>query len=190
MSTITVAKKDGYAAIAADSMSSRGSDKELADYVANHQKILAVGKSYLAVSGPTSAKLALRDFFSACDEHSFDEIHAIYRSWLRLHRALKETYYLNSGDNDKDSFEPSRIDVLIANPRGIFGVPSHRSVQEFTQFYAFGSGAPHALGAMYVAYARPEMTAEDVARLGVEAGAQFDLYSALPIVSYSTRLAY
>lgn len=189
MSTITVAKKDGRVAIAADSMSCRGSDKDLAEYVTNHQKIVSVGKSYLAVSGPTSAKLALRDFFGAHQEHSFDDVQAIYRAWLRLHRALKETYYLNGGE-DKDSFESSRMDVLIANPNGIFGVPSHRSVQEFSQFYAYGSGAPQALGAMYVAYSRPELTAEDVARIGIEAGAQFDLYSSLPVTSYSLPLTY
>jgi len=76
------------------------------------------------------------------------------------------------------------MDVLIANPRGIFGVAAHRTVQEFSKFYAYGSGSPYALGAMYAAYRAPSLDAEAVARLGVMAAAEFHDESGLPVQSF------
>ena len=64
------------------------------------------------------------------------------------------------------------MDVLIANRHGIFGVGADRAVQEFAKFYAFGYGCEYALGAMFAAYEDPARSAEDVARLGVEAAAE------------------
>src|SRR5258708_27517788 len=183
MSPLAVVKKDGLAAIAADSLTSARRDKDSAQYVANHQKILVIGESYLGVSGPTSAKLALQDYFAGRGDCDFSSVEAIYRVWLELHRVLKSKYFLNPNEDDDDAFESTRIDVLIANPHGIFGVAAHRAVQEFTQFYAYGTGAGQALGAMYVAYSLGGTSPEDVARIGVEAAAQFDLNTSLPAVS-------
>ena len=60
-------------------------------------------------------------------------------------------------EDKEDALESSRMDCLIANPHGIFGVAAHRTVQEFSRFYAYGSGSDYALGAMYSAYERPEL---------------------------------
>jgi ATP-dependent protease HslVU (ClpYQ) peptidase subunit len=76
------------------------------------------------------------------------------------------------------------MDVLIANPHGIFGVAAHRTVQEFSKFYAYGSGSPYALGAMYAAYRAPSLDAEAVARLGVAAAAEFHDETGLPVQSF------
>ena len=61
--------------------------------------------------------------------------------WNVLHGVLKEHYYLQTGEDKEEDLESSRMDVLIANPRGIFGVAAHRTVQEFSKFYAYGSGS-------------------------------------------------
>ena len=45
------------------------------------------------------------------------------------------------------------VDALIVNARGIFGVAAHRTVQEFSKFYAFGSGGDFAMGSMHSTYA-------------------------------------
>jgi hypothetical protein len=51
MTTIAVVRKNGCAAIAADTMTKWGSGKETAAYIVNHQKIFRVGDSYLGVTG-------------------------------------------------------------------------------------------------------------------------------------------
>jgi ATP-dependent protease HslVU (ClpYQ) peptidase subunit len=73
------------------------------------------------------------------------------------------------------------------NPSGIFGLYSLREVDQYTRFWAIGSGAEFALGAMHVAYDLLD-DAQAVARAGIEAGACFDNSSALPMSSYSLEL--
>jgi ATP-dependent HslUV protease, peptidase subunit HslV len=189
MSTIVVVRKDGLAAIAADSLSTWGLAKESAEYVINSKKILQVGESYLALSGPTSAKLAIKDFFAGKSDFDLTDVDAIFRTWLILHAALKKEYFLNSTDSaENDAFESTRIDALIANPYGIFGVAAHRAVQEFSKFYAYGTGWQLALGAMYAIYANSDLTAEKIARTGIEAAAEFDSSTGSPILCYSLPL--
>jgi len=146
-----------------------------AEHVVNHQKILRVGDSYIAISGPTSTKLALKDFFANAENRDFSDVDAIYRTWLRLHEALKTTYFLSARDDDAPSFESSRFDAVIANPNGIFGIAAHRAVQQFTKFYAYGSGSLSALGAMYALYRQAAYSAEDIARIAIEAAARLRL---------------
>ena len=105
----------------------------------------------------------------------------------QLHPILKDDYFLNSKEEDDDAYESSRVDALIMNPHGIFGLYSLREVDQYTRFWAVGSGADFALGAMRVAWDALD-SAEAVARAGVEAGACFDNASALPLTSYSVDL--
>lgn len=189
MTTIAVVKKEAIAAIAADSLTTWGSTKDSAEYVANHDKILHVGRSYIAVSGPTSAKLALADFFAGRPDVDLTNADAIFRAWLSLHTALKAGYFLNPNENKDDAFESTRIEALIANSNGIFGVSAHRSVQEFSKFYAYGTGWQVALGAMHAAYLQPGRSADDIARCGIAAAAEFDVDTGLPVVCYTVPLA-
>ena len=185
MTTITVVKKDGRIAIAADTLTKWGGGKESADYVANHEKIIRVGDSYIAITGSATFKLILADYFAGQDDPpSLDSVASIFSVWNALHGALKDHYYLQTGEDKEEDLESSRMDVLIANPRGIFGVAAHRTVQEFSRFYAYGSGSPYALGAMYAAYRSPAFDAEAVARLGVRAAAEFHDESGLPVQSF------
>jgi ATP-dependent HslUV protease subunit HslV len=185
MSTIIVVKKEGLTTIAADSLTTWGSAKESAEYVVNHQKILQVGGSYLAVSGPTSAKLAINDYLAGQSDVDLTNVDAIFQTWLKLHVALKDHYFLNSIENKNDAFESTRIDVLIANSNGIFGVEAHRVVQQFSKFYAYGTGWQLALGAMYAAYSQPQRSAEDIAVCGIKAAAEFDVDTGLPATFYT-----
>jgi ATP-dependent protease HslVU (ClpYQ) peptidase subunit len=186
MTTVTVVRKEGRIAIAADTLTKWGGGKESADYVANHEKIIRVGDSYIAITGSATFKLILADYFASLDESPrLDSVAEIFRVWNTLHGALKEQYYLQAGEDKEEDLESSRMDVLIANPRGIFGVAAHRTVQEFSKFYAYGSGSPYALGAMYAAYRAPALDANAVARLGVMAAAEFHDESGLPVQSYA-----
>ena len=99
-----------------------------------------------------------------------------------MHRVLKEDYFLNvDAENDEDNeFESSQYEILIANAHGIFGLYALRSVQEYSKFYASGSGYHFALGAMWAAYDSVG-TSEEIARLGANAGAFFDTSSGPPV---------
>jgi ATP-dependent protease HslVU (ClpYQ) peptidase subunit len=185
MTTVTVVKKDGRIAIAADTLTKWGGGKESADYVANHEKIIRVGDSHIAITGSATFKLILADYFASLDEApQLDSVASIFSAWNALHGALKEHYYLQTGEDKEEDLESSRMDVLIANPKGIFGVAAHRTVQEFSKFYAYGSGSPYALGAMYAAYRAPALDADAIARLGVRAAAEFHDESGLPVQSF------
>jgi ATP-dependent protease HslVU (ClpYQ) peptidase subunit len=189
MTTLTVVRKGGTVAIAADTLIKWGSTKESAKYMLNNHKIIRVQDSYVAISGPTAGQLALRDFFATFGEEvRLDSVASIYRTWLVLHKALKHEYFMNPNEGSNGAYETSRINVLIANPHGIFGVASDRVVQEFARFYAYGRGCEYALGAMYAIYEDPTKSAEDIARLGVQASAEFDDSTGLPIISYVVEL--
>jgi ATP-dependent HslUV protease, peptidase subunit HslV len=184
MSTIVVVKKDGRAVIAADTLTTCGSTKESAAYVVNHQKIFTYKENYLGVSGSASLGLALHSFLAATRKNfSLAKVAEIYNFGLLLHAELKEKHFLRA-DDDED-FETFRGDILIANKHGIFGLSSYRYVQEYSKFYANGSGGDYALGAMFAVYQNEDKTAEDVARIGVEAGTEFDDGSAAPIQAFT-----
>jgi ATP-dependent protease HslVU (ClpYQ) peptidase subunit len=182
-------KKDGMAAIAADTLIKWGSAKESATYISNHDKILQIGDSFVGVTGTATFTAILRDYFEHIDEDvRLDSSTNIFRTWNRLHAILKERYFLMPEEDKEDALESSRMDCLIANPHGIFGVAAHRTVQEFSRFYAYGSGSDYALGAMYFAYDNPKLDAEQIARHGIEAAAEFDDGTGLPITCYTLRL--
>jgi len=188
MTTIAVVKKDGIAAIAADTLTKWGSAKESAAYITNHEKILRVGDSYLAITGSATFKMVLKDYFESATDVRLSTTPEIFRTWNRLHSALKERYFLMPEEDKEDALESSRMDVLIANPRGIFGVSGHRTVQEFSRFYAYGSGSDYALGALYSAYDLKGRSAEELARHAIETATEFDDGTGLPITSFTLRL--
>jgi ATP-dependent protease HslVU (ClpYQ) peptidase subunit len=185
MTTVTVVKKNGRIAIAADTLTKWGGGKESSTYVVNHEKIIRVGESFVAITGSATFKLILSDYFSGLDAPpDFSSAPEIFRVWNQMHAVLKDQYYLQTGDDKEEDLESTRMDVLIANPNGIFGVAAHRTVQEFSSFYAYGSGSPYALGAMYVAYRAPSLDAEAVARMGIAAAAEFHDETGLPVQSF------
>ena len=185
MTTVTVVKKNGRIAIAADTLTKWGGGKESAAYVTNHEKIICVGDSFVAITGSATFKLILTDYFANLESPPvLDSTQEIFRVWNQMHAVLKEQYFLQTGEDKEEDLESSRMDVLIANPRGIFGVAAHRTVQEFSRFYAYGSGSPYALGAMYAGYRAASLDAEAVARLGVMAAAEFHDESGLPVQSF------
>ncbi len=189
MSTITIVKKNGYAAIAADTLITSGSFKQSAEYVVNHQKIMKYGHSYLATSGPRSVIQSLELYLQGLKSSPQLDSHAnISEVWLSFHEALKEKYYLNLDRDDDDPVESLRIATLIINPEGIFSVNSYRSFSELAKFYAYESGSEYAFGAMYAVYNDERYSAEEVARLGVAAGAEFDDATGTPITSYRVKL--
>jgi ATP-dependent protease HslVU (ClpYQ) peptidase subunit len=189
MSTIAVVRKNGIAAIAADTLTRWGDIKEKAAYIANKQKILKVGDSYLGVVGPSNGIQILADYFERMKRPpKFSTPRELFTEWNRIHAALKKNYFIRPEEHEDDSFESSRMDVLIANPQGIFGMDAFRYVQVFKKYYAYGSGNRFALGAMHAVYDDPKLSAEEVAKIGVEAAAEFDDGTEAPIDVFTVRL--
>ena len=76
---------------------------------------------------------------------------------------------------------------MIANQYGIFGVFALREVCVYSKYWAIGAGAEIALGAMYACYDE-QRDAETIARIAIEASAEFNTTTALPITSYTLPL--
>ena len=186
MSTIVVVKKNGETAIAADTLTSCSSIKVSATYKTHRQKILKFGETYLgfvgwAVNQDVFASVMEKhpgDLHFACARHIFETV-------LKIHPVLKEKFYLR--ESEEDTYESSGMNILIANPYGIFEVSQDRKVTEYEYFWANGSGTEYALGAMFQAYDNVR-SARDVAVAGVLAATEFDQYSGLPYHAYSCKL--
>ena len=181
MTTVTVVRKNGQIAIAADTLVTFG-DTRLAHGYESNQKVFRVGDSYVGMSGTTAHFPVLRKALGtlAPEELRLDSRDAVFDTFLKLHPRLKEHYFLNTKEEDADPYESSQFTVLIANASGIYGVYSYREVFEFDRFWAIGSGRAFALGAMYAGFDRLK-TAKDVAELGVRAGCEFDKNSDEPV---------
>ena len=189
MSTITVVKKNGYVAIAAETLASYGPLKMSAVYSKTNGKIAVVGRSYLGMAGWAVSQQVLEHAFrSAGEPPAFANTTEIFGIFQVLHARLKEQYFLVPRSDAEDAFEVSQLHVLIANPHGIFSVGSMRTVTEHERFWASGSGTEYALGAMHAVYdATNDVVA--IAETGVRAGIEFDNASGGPIESYVLRLA-
>ncbi len=189
MSTITVVRKNGAVAIAADTLWKDGSTMQRADRLSNPSKILRIGDSYFAFTGSGAWSQVIRRYFSKLKEPpDLSSEEAIFDAVLRMHPVLKKRYGINPDDGDRDAFESSRFCMLLANPWGAFAIYPDRSISEFATFYSFGSGFEYALGAMQVAYPQMERP-EDIARTGVEAASEFDEDTGLPVETYRVELA-
>ena len=180
MTTVVVVKKNGRAAIAADTMTVFGGTKVTSKYRSKRQKVLKVGKTFIALAGSCAHNNV---FASLLGRHhkqlSFQDPARIFESYLHLHRILKEEYFLNPREGDDDPYESSQVDALVANQYGIFGMYSWREVFEYDRFWALGSGSSFALGAMYTVYDKLA-TAEQIAEAGILAGCEFDSSTGLP----------
>lgn len=180
MTTVVVVRKNNEVAIASDSLVTFGDTRLGPDYEAN-RKIIRVGDTYLGLAGSTAhfvvVERALTELGTDCKLGSRDEV---FTTFQKIHPILKEKFYLNPKEDEDDPYESSQITCLLANASGIYGVYSYREVFSFDRFWAIGSGRSFALGAMYVAYDKAK-SAEKIARIGVEAGIEFDKSSAGPV---------
>jgi ATP-dependent HslUV protease subunit HslV len=181
MSTLVMVEKAGVICMAADTLTSYGSRKQSARYVTRPEKIIEINGSYVGFVGwcvhQDVIESVLDNGLTLPEIRSERELFEFSRL---LHRKLKKDYFLNTSEDCDDPYESSQMMLFIANRNGMFGLYSLRSVERFRCFAAAGSGSPYALGAMHAAYGQG-LSAEDIARLGVEAGIEFDYASLGPI---------
>lgn len=189
MTTIVVVKKGNLAVIAGDSLTTFGSTKLAASHDSSPDKILKHNGSYFGVAGSAAHQLVLENVLNRNPDFHFNGKAEIFEAFRKMHPILKEEAFLNPKEEEDDPYESSQVTTLVANSTGIFGVYSMREVFEFEQFWSIGSGRDFALGAMHVVYQDKKSTAEDVARAGVLAGAEFDTGTSLPMTLYKVKLA-
>ena len=192
MTTLVVVSKAGHVAIAADTLVTFGDTSLPHRYEAN-SKIFKVdtprGASYIGMAGTVAHFPALRKAMGVLPKEqlllgSRDEV---FDTFLKLHPLLKETYFMQTKEDDNDPYESSQFSVVIANASGIFGLYSYREVFEFKEFWGIGSGRSFALGAMHASWGKAK-SAREVAMAGLQAGCEFDKNSAGPIEVFTLKL--
>lgn len=192
MTTLVVVKKAGQVAIAADTLVTFG-DTSLTHRFEDNSKIFRVetpaGGSFIGMAGTVAHFPALRKAMAALpkDQLMLGSKDEVYDTFLKLHPLLKETFFLQTKEDDSDPYESSQFTVVIANSAGIFGLYSYREVFEFKEFWGIGSGRSFALGAMHAAWDKVK-TAREVALAGASAGCEFDKNSAGPVDVFTLKL--
>lgn len=193
MSTIVAVVKNNIACIAADSLTSFGDTRQPAEFVSESDKIIRfsgyTSDNYMGIVGSAAHQLVMQNLIiNHADKIDFSNRLSIFNTLKTIHPILKEEYFLNSKEEDDDSYESSRVDALVMNANGIFGLYSLREVDQYSRFWAVGSGSEFALGAMHAAYQSMD-DAEQIAKAGIKAGITFDTGSALPMTSYSMAIS-
>ena len=192
MTTLVVVKKAGQVAIAADTLVTFG-DTSLSHRFEANSKIFEVdtpdGISYIGMAGTVAHFPVLRKAMASMPREqlklgSRDEV---FDTFLKLHPLLKDTFFLQTKEDDNDPYESSQFTVVIANASGIYGLYSYREVFEFNEFWGIGSGRSFALGAMHALWSKAK-TAREVAMAGLNAGCEFDKNSGAPIDVFTLKL--
>ena len=192
MTTLVVVKKAGQVAIAADTLVTFGDTMLPQRYEAN-SKIFKVdtpqGISYVGMAGTVAHFPALRKAMAALpkEELLLSSRDEVFDTFLKLHPLLKDTFYLQTKEDDNDPYESSQFTTVIANASGIYGLYSYREIFEFKEFWGIGSGRSFALGAMHACWHKAK-TAREVAVAGLNAGCEFDKNSAGPVEVFTLKL--
>ena len=190
MSTVVAVRHGSRCCIAGDSLTTFGEQKQAATWDRHSDKLQGVDDGVISVVGSAAHSLVLESVMRQRRVRlDLRDRLSIFESFRRLHAELKEHYFLNPKDDgdESDPYESSRIDALIAGPWGVFGVYALREVYEYRHFWAIGSGADYALGAMHASMDSAD-SAEAIAEAGVRAGAEFDTGSGLPMTLRSFDL--
>ena len=192
MTTVVAVRKGGQVVMAADSLVTFG-DTRLSHRAEANQKLFMVndagGQSIFAVAGAAAHFLVLQHALAAqpAEALRFGSKDEIFRTFTLLHPVLKDSFFLQTKEDEHEPYESSQFTLLLANPSGIYGVYSYREVFEFKEFWGIGSGRNFALGAMHAAYTKAR-TALEVAQAGIDAACEFDRNSAGPVDVLTLKL--
>ena len=192
MTTVVVVKKAGQVAIAADTLVTFG-DTRLSNRFEANSKLFKVdtpsGPTYVGIAGTVAHFPVLRKAMVALpkDQLLLGSKDEVFDTFTRLHPLLKETFFLQTKEDDNDPYESSQFSVVIANATGIYGLYSYREIFEFNEFWGIGSGRSFALGAMHAVWDKTK-TAREIATIGLTAGCEFDKNSGGPIEVFTLKL--
>jgi len=189
MSVAVAVASRGQVVIAADTKRTFGSG-----VVTNENftdlKIRKVGQAYLAATGWGLYNNILDDYLDHKRRARIDDQRSIFGFFRQFWKDLHERYsFVNDQRPDDESpFGDLDASFLIVSPRGIFSVACDLSITRFEQYYAIGSGAPYALGALHALYDGPT-DASTLAETSVKAAMALDIYCGGEVTSFSVSQA-
>lgn len=176
MSVAVAVKIRDQIVIAADTKRTFGSGA-VSDANFTDLKIRPVGAAFVATTGWGLYSNILDDYLASRKRARLADQASIFSFFRQFWKDLHERYSFVSDQRPDDDSPFGDLDAsfLIASPEGIFSVACDMSVTQFEQYYAIGSGAPYALGAIHTLY-DPEGDPAEIAGRGVEAAMALDIY--------------
>lgn len=189
MSVAVAVLKDRHLALATDSMIHFGGEKVPTDNLAD-RKMRRVGQAWLAATGWSLYSNILDDWLGARKRMpSLATSPAVFRFFNDLWAQLHDRYsFVKDQPDDHDSpFGDLDSTFLVASPGGLFHVASDLSVTEFQRYFAIGSGASLAMGAVHALW-DSDLSAEEIARKAAAAAIDLDLYCGAPVNVETVRL--
>lgn len=177
MSIIVATTRNGRTVMAADSLTCFGDSHRVPPENAMTPKVRRLGSSIIGSAGWGVYDRILDAHLADRPAPDFSGERAIFAFFVELWKVMHDQYnFVNDQAQSKDSpFGDLDSSFLIANRDGLFKVSPDMDVSRFDRYYAIGSGAEYALGALYVEYPSAE-SAEDLARLAVGASIALDVY--------------
>ena len=182
MSIAVAVRKDARIVLATDSQTNLGSERVPAENLSG-PKFTRIGDAYMAATGWTLYSNILADMLGRRRATPrLDNEVSIFKFFTRLWGDLHERYnFVKDQADDADSpFGSLDSTFLVVSANGIFGVASDLSVLRYERYFAIGSGAPIALGAVHALY-ESESDAETIARSAASAAIDHDVYCGHPI---------
>jgi ATP-dependent protease HslVU (ClpYQ) peptidase subunit len=176
MSIVVAVRKAGRTVMAADRQTSFGSEVLPAE---NQQsrKIRQLGDTLLGRAGWSVYENILDHWLADRTPPVITCTADVFLFFKELWKGLHDGYaFVNDQSRGKDTpFGDLGGAFLMASEAGIYHISPNMGVSEFRQYYAIGSGADYALGALFARYETDE-DAESLARLAVEAGTTFNVH--------------
>jgi ATP-dependent protease HslVU (ClpYQ) peptidase subunit len=187
MSVAVAVASRGQIVIAADTRRTFGSGVVTTDNFSD-LKIRKVGQAYIAATGWGLYNNILDDYLEHKRRARIDDQRSIFTFFRHFWKDLHERYSFVSDQrpDDESPFGDLDASFLIVSSRGIFSVACDLSITRFSQYYAIGSGAPYALGALHAVYGE-RTEAEQAADVAVKAAMALDIYCGGAITSFSVR---
>lgn len=176
MSIVVAVKKDGLISVASDTQASFG---ETTVPIKNHKahKIRRFNTSIIGKCGWALYENILDDYLDKKNPPLTDQkqIFKFFREfWKDLH--LRYAFVNDQCDDDERSpFGDLDASFIIAHDGGIFNISANMNITEFKEYYAIGSGADFALGALYSLY-DSDLNAAELAKKAVQTAMAFDLF--------------
>ena len=182
MSIAVAVRKNARIVLATDSQTNLGSERVPAANLSG-PKFMPIGDVYMAATGWTLYSNIFADLLARRRAvPRLDSETNIFKFFTGLWVDLHERYnFVKDQADDADSpFGSLDSTFLVVCAQGIFGVASDLSVLRYERYFAIGSGAPVALGAVHALY-ESESDAEALARSAAVAAIDHDVYCGHPV---------
>lgn len=144
--------------------------------ISNHNCLIPLGKSLIALSSSMSLQQALATEISKISPTAIPSLNSIEEVRLffaQAHNILRNSYYLQPNFQNKQELEITPLRAIVANSSGIYRVESDRAVYKHLRFAAVGGGDAFAIGALEALYPL-DYSAEEIARQALKVSNKLD----------------